>query len=333
MDAHQSVWYIEQHPPFTMAHRMSNTWQPVTPRPYALGESPFWHPHEKLLYWVDIPGKNIYRCNVFMGSIESWAMPSEPGSIAPAQVVRTSPAKSGGLVIALRDGIYRAREWGGKLELLAAAQHDTAITRFNDGKADPTGRFWAGTMYEPRTSADAKLYSFNNGVLEAKVSNATIANGLAWSPDAKTMYWADTPTHTVRAWDWNPATNAMTGERIFKQWPRKPAGWQFGAAGFENYGGRPDGAAVDVEGNYYVAMFEGARICKLSPAGIELASIPVPAQCPTMPCFGGDDLKTLYVTTASANRSPAELHAYPLSGCVFSMRVDVAGLPVNFYRD
>ena len=296
--------------------------QALTPQAYELGESPFWHPHEQMLYWVDIPGRCILRCNIFMGSIESWDMPSEPGSIAPAE--------SGGLVMALRDGIYRARQWGGALEKLAAAQHDTATTRFNDGKADPVGRFWAGTMYEPRTKTDAGLFTLNGGALEAKVSNATIANGLAWSPDAKTMYWADTPTHTVRVWDWDAKTSDMTNERVFKQWPGKPAEWQFGMTG---YGGRPDGAAVDAEGNYYVAMFEGARICKLSPAGVELASIPVPAQCPTMPCFGGDDLKTLYVTTANYNRSQAELQAYPQSGCVFSMRVDVAGLPVNFYRD
>ncbi len=233
-------------------------------------------------------------------------------------------------MVALRDGIYRARDWGGILEKLAEGLHDPTTTRFNDGKADPTGRFWAGTMYEPRTTASAQLFSLNNGVLEPKVGHATIANGLAWSPDAKTMYWADTPTHTVRAWDWNANTNVMSGERIFKQWPGKPQGWQFGMPG---YGGRPDGAVVDAEGNYYVAMFEGARICKLSPSGVELASIAVPAQCPTMPCFGGDDLKTLYVTTARYNRSDAELQAYPQSGCVFSMRVDVPGLAVNFYTD
>jgi len=295
---------------------------PLTPKTCELGESPFWHPVEQQLYWVDIPGKQIHRCNIFMGSIESWAMPSEPGSIAPA--------KSGGLVIALRDGIYRARDWGGGLEKLIDALHDTATTRFNDGKADPTGRFWAGTMYEPRTTASAQLFSLNHGVLEPKVSHATIANGLAWSPDAKTIYWADTPTHTIRAWDWNAQTNTMNRERIFKQWPGKPQGWQFGMAG---YGGRPDGAAVDAEGNYYVAMFEGARICKLSSSGVELASIAVPAQCPTMPCFGGDDLKTLYVTTARYNRSDAELQAYPDSGCVFSMRMEIPGLPVNFYVD
>lgn len=295
---------------------------PLTLQTYELGESPFWHPVEQMLYWVDIPGKQIHRCNIYMGSIESWAMPSEPGCIAPAQ--------SGGLTVALRDGIYRARDWGGALEKLVDATHDTATTRFNDGKADPTGRFWAGTMYEPRTSASAQLLCLSNGALEVKVSHATIANGLAWSPDATTLYWADTPSHTVRAWDWDGQTNTMTRERVFKQWPAKPAGWQLGQSG---YGGRPDGAAVDVEGNYYVAMFEGARICKLSPEGVELASIPVPAQCPTMPCFGGDDLKTLYVTTARHNRSAAELQAYPDSGCVFSMRVDVPGLPVNFYED
>ena len=301
------------------------TWQTVTPQAYELGESPFWHPREQMLYWVDIPGKHIHRCNIFMGSVESWAMPSEPGSMAPAE--------SGGLVIALRDGIYRAQVWGGVLVKLAAAQHDTATTRFNDGKADPAGRFWAGTMYEPRKQASAGLFMLSGDALAQKVNNATIANGLAWSPDARTMYWADTPTHTVRAWDWIATTSTMTNERVFKQWPGKPAGWQFGKDDYQGYGGRPDGAAVDAEGNYYVAMFEGARICKLSPTGVELASIPVPAQCPTMPCFGGDDLKTLYVTTACYNRSDAELQAYPQSGCVFAMRVDVPGLAVNFYRD
>ena len=301
------------------------TWQPITTQPYALGESPFWHPHEQMLYWVDIPGKQIHRCNVFMGSVESWPMPSEPGCMAPAE--------SGGLIIALRDGIYRARDWGGALVKLVSSQHDVATTRFNDGKADPLGRFWAGTMFEPRTAASAQLVTLNGDELQAKVSHATIANGLAWSPDAKTIYWADTPTHAVRAWDWDAPANTLSHERTFKQWPSKPADWKFGSPGFESYGGRPDGAAVDAEGNYYVAMFEGARICKLSPAGVELACIALPAQCPTMPCFGGDDLKTLYVTTARYQRSDAELQVYPQSGCVFSMRVDVPGLPVNFYVD
>lgn len=307
------------------------TWQIVAARPSELGESPFWHPEEQMLYWLDIPGRKIHRCNVFMGTVESWAMPSEPGSIAPAR----TQGDASGLVIALRDGIYRARQWGGPLQRLMLADHDTTTTRFNDGKADPMGRFWAGTMYEPRDADKAQLFSLDcrggqAPVVELKASHAIIANGLAWSPDAATVYWTDTPTHTTYAWDWDRESNAMTNRRVFHRWPGKPAGWQFGMAG---YGGRPDGAAVDVEGHYWVAMFEGARVLKLSPAGEVLADIPVPAQCPTMPCFGGSDLQTLYLTTARQNRPAHELQAYPHSGCVFSMQVDVPGLPVNFFID
>ncbi len=115
------------------------TWQTVVAQPSDLGESPFWHPDEQMLYWVDIPGRQVHRCNVFMGTLESWAMPTEPGSIAPAR----TQGKASGLVIALRDGIYRALQWGGALQRLVRADHDTATTRFNDGKADPLGRFWA----------------------------------------------------------------------------------------------------------------------------------------------------------------------------------------------
>ena len=318
------------------------TWQTVVATPDELGESPFWHPDEQMLYWVDIPGKQIRRLNPFMGSVESWPMPSEPGCIAPARSVAGSAGdlgNAGGLIMALRDGIYRARQWGGPLERLVAASHDLSSTRFNDGKADPCGRFWAGTMYEPRDARQAKLFSLDcrpghapSGppVLEVKAEQATIANGLAWSPDAKTVYWTDTPSHTTRAWDWDAASNAMHRERVFHQWPGKPAGWVSGMTG---YAGRPDGAAVDVQGNYYVAMFEGARLLKLSPAGVLLADIAVPAQCPTMPCFGGSDLRTLYLTTARYQRPAHELQTYPDSGCVFSMQVEVPGLPVNFFLD
>lgn len=314
------------------------TWNTVAAPPNELGESPFWHPDEQMLYWVDIPARLILRCDVFTGMVEHWPMPSDPGCIAPAWTGGLRGSSSG-LVVALRDGIYRARSWGGALELLAAAPHDTATTRFNDGKADPAGRFWAGNMYEPRDVKAAQLFCLDRrngqtGALEVKAGDATIANGLAWSPDAATVYWTDTTAHTIRAWDWNPVTNALQHERIFKQWPGKPDGWQPDRPDTNlAYGGRPDGAAVDVEGNYYVAMFEGARVLKLSPGGDVLQDIPVPARCPTMPCFGGDDLRTLYLTTARHHRPAAELRDYPDSGCIFSMQVDTPGLPVNFFRD
>jgi sugar lactone lactonase YvrE len=307
------------------------TWQRVLPHRCELGESPFWHPHEQLLYWLDIPARQIHRANLFMGTFESWAMPQDPGCMAPAA--------SGGLVIALRDGIYRARDWGGDLSLLARFNHDPANTRFNDGKADPLGRFWAGTMYEPRDARKAELFSVDSRTstgeqtqptIQLKAQNGVIANGLAWSPDQRTVYWTDTTHHVIQSWDWDAHTNAMSQHRVFRQFDAKPVGW---APGQPGYGGRPDGAAVDADGNYWVAMFEGGRVLQLSPAGELLAEYPVPARCPTMPCFGGDDGRTLYLTTASHGRSLPELAEFPDSGCLFSMRVDVPGLPVNFFID
>ncbi|MEO8020939.1 SMP-30/gluconolactonase/LRE family protein [Polaromonas sp.] len=306
-----------------------STWQALAAEPCEVSESPFWHPDEQMLYWVDIPSKKIFRGNVFMGTVESWAMAAphdlEPGCIAPA--------RSGGLVIALRDGIYRARSWGGPLEKLAAALHDTRTSRFNDGKCDTLGRFWASTIYEPRDAREAALYCLDcrDGhapALARMAGGATVGNGLAWSADGRTLYWADTTAHVVHAWDWDAAATILQGPRVFRQFPLKPPGWQPGMPG---YGGRPDGAAVDSQGNYWVAMFEGRRVLKLSPDGEVLAEVATPAQCPTMVCFGGDDLQTLYLTTARHGRPAAELEAMPQSGCVFSMRVDVPGLPVNFF--
>ncbi len=302
-------------------------WQAFTTKPSELGESPFWHPAEGRLYWVDIPARKLLRADAATGGVESWAMPSEPGCIAPAT--------SGGLVLALRDGMYRAPMWRADLRLLHRFAHDPATTRFNDGKADPLGRFWAGTIFEPRTAAAAELFALDcrdgrPALVRRMAGGATVANGLAWSPDGKTVYWSDTPEHVIRAWDWDANRNVMDNERVFQQFPRKPADWRSGMAG---YGGRPDGAAVDALGNYYVAMFEGKRLLKFAPEGQLLAEMATPVQCPTMPCFGGDDLRTLYITTARENRPAHELAQMPQSGCVFSTRVDVPGLPVNFFRD
>ena len=301
-------------------------WRCVVAQRDELGESPFWHPHEARLYWIDIPARQLRRMDPSRGIAEHWEMPQEPGCIAPIE--------GAGLVIALRDGIYRSATWGGALQLVARTGHDPRTTRFNDGKADPAGRFWAGTIYEPRDQRLARLYSVElrgdePPFIEIKADDAITANGLAWSPDARTMYWADTPGHVIRAWPWDAVANALGEPRVLRQFDAKPAGWKPGDAG---YGGRPDGAAVDVEGNYWCAMFEGARVLKLSRDGELLAQYPVPMRCPTMPCFGGPDLRTLFVTSASHRRPDDELLEFPLSGCVIAAQVDVPGLPVNFVR-
>ncbi|ARV19280.1 L-arabinolactonase [Curvibacter sp. AEP1-3] len=302
------------------------SWQALSDDVFELGESPFWHPTEQQLYWVDIPGKAILRANIYMGFVQRWDMPSEPGCIAPAA--------KGGLVIALRDGVFRAQEWGGELECIATLPYDTAVIRANDGKCDALGRFWVGTIDEPKAGRAAELFSVDcrtgSATVQRHAGDALTANGLAWSPDNRTVFWSDTPNHLTHAWDYDLASNLLSAHRVWRTYEPKPAGWTF-----ENtdYAGRPDGAAVDVEGNYYAAMFEGRRICKFAADGSLLDSWETPAQCPTMPCFGGEDLKTLYITTARHGRSAAELTQFPLSGAVFFMRVDVAGLPVHFFAD
>ena len=300
-------------------------WQTLHPTPYELGESPFWHPQEQLLYWVDIPGKKILRAQADGGALQVWNMPSEPGCIAPAV--------GGGLVIALRYGVFSARTWCGALEPLAVLPYDPATVRANDGKCDALGRFWVGTIDEPKASRAAALFSIDaqqsgQAVVQRQAGDALTGNGLAWAPDDRTVYWADTPHHIVHAWDYALASNALSAHRTFLQFAPKPVGWTFEDA---SYQGRPDGAAVDVLGNYWVAMFEGGRICQFAPDGALLAQYATPAQCPTMPCFGGPDMQTLFVTTAHHGRSAAELAHFPESGCVFSMRVSVPGLAVNFF--
>ncbi|NBO42997.1 MAG: SMP-30/gluconolactonase/LRE family protein, partial [Betaproteobacteria bacterium] len=240
-------------------------WQRLTSKPDGLGESPFWHPEENCLYWVDIPGQRLRRMAMSADlaceqKVENWSLGEEPGCFAPAT--------QGGWVIATRSGVYRAHTWGGPKRLLAAAPYDTAKLRFNDGKCDPAGRFWMGSMFEPRNQDAAVLYALQaDGRLEAKADHATVANGLAWSPDGRTLYWSDTGAHCIRAWDYDLHTQTMSRERVFAQFPLKPKDWAYGSANAQTYLGRPDGAAVDTEGFYYSAMYEGHRLAKFAPDG------------------------------------------------------------------
>lgn len=303
------------------------TWTRLTASPDTLGESPFWHPQEQRLYWVDIPGRRVARVKVdglqAQGEVEYWPLGEEPGCIAPAE--------GGGLVLALRSGIHLARAWGGPLHKLADAPYDSTKLRFNDGKCDAQGRFWAGSLYEPKDQALGVLYMLGGRGLHAMADGVTTANGLAWSPDGRTAYWADTAAHQVRAFDFEPVTGRLSAPRLFHQMAPKPTGWAWGSpdSGLKPYGGRPDGAAVDAEGCYWSAQYEGQRLLRLSPTGELLAEVPTPVPCPTMPCFGGPDLQTLFITTSRQGRSAQELAQYPDAGCVFALRVEVGGLKVN----
>jgi len=283
-----------------------------------LGESPMWHPREQVLYYCDIPGRKLQRFDPATGELAHWDFDTDVASCAPML--------DGALLLAMRDGLWRFDAASGKRTRLAEPPYDTKSERFNDGKCDPQGRFWVGTMYEPRDAAVASLHCYAKGKLERKAEGITISNGLAWSPNGRTMYWSDTTAHTIYAFDFDPATGAIGNKRVFASFPVKQPGQDLAS-----YGGRPDGAAVDVEGGYWVAMFEGQRLLRLSSDGELLREVKLPVRCATMPCFGGADLRTLYITTARLNRPPDELLAQPLAGCVFALAVDVPGLPVNLF--
>jgi sugar lactone lactonase YvrE len=197
--------------------------------------------------------------------------------------------------------------------------------RFNDGRVDPAGRFWVGTMYEPRDKPKAEMYVLERDALRLAWSgNMTNSNGLAWTPDGRTMFHADTTSHRIDRYDFDAATGEVANRRNLVTFSTDKTS--------PDYGGRPDGAAVDAEGNYWVAMFEGGRLLKLSPTGELLREIQLPVRCPTAVAFGGADLHTLYVTSASHGRSAAELEQYPMTGKVLCMRMDVAGQVQAEYR-
>jgi sugar lactone lactonase YvrE len=287
--------------------------------PALLGESPFWHPDEAALYWCDIPGRALHRWQPAGARHDTWTLDAEPGCVAPLP--------GGALLLAQRDGLWRFDPASGRRQRLAAPPYDPAHERFNDGKADPQGRLWVGTIYEPRTEPRAALYRWAAGRLQRMAGDVTVSNGLAFSPDGRTAYWSDTPSHRIYALDFDGLEGALSRQRIFAEFPLRAPGADLAA-----YGGRPDGAAVDSEGAYWVAMYEGQRLLRLAPGGEVLREVPLPVRCPTMPCFGGADLRTLFITTARAGRPAEELAAQPLAGCVLTMAVDVPGLPVHFAR-
>lgn len=284
--------------------------------PMLVGECPLWHAGEQTLYWVDIGGFTVHRLNPASGAHRAYKMETEPAALAIHA--------DGGLVVAMRSGFSHLNTDSGAVTAIAAAPYDTATTRFNDGHVDGAGRFWVGTIFEPRTEAAAEMFCLEKGQVSLKWSGGmTVSNGTAFSLDQTIMYHADTTTHRVDRYRFDVATGTASNPERFQQFSMDKA---------NNYGGRPDGAAIDSEGAYWVAMFEGARVLRFAPDGTQIDEIKLPARCPTMVSFGGADLKTLYITTASHGRSAAEVEQHPLTGAVLAVRVDVAGREEPVYK-
>ena len=191
--------------------------------------------------------------------------------------------------------------------------------RFNDGKCDPAGRFWVGTFDLEQKPHAGTLYRLDpDGSLHVMLRGITNSNGIAWSLDKKLMYYIDTPTLTVQAFDYDHATGAIANPRVIIRIPE--------GAGF------PDGMTIDAEGKLWVALWGGGAVHRYHPAtGALLQAVAVPAPYTSSCAFGGPDLKTLYITTARGGLSPEQLEEFPESGNVFAVEPGVAGVPALFY--
>lgn len=203
----------------------------------------------------------------------------------------------------------------GRYTELATPEIGADGNRFNDGRCDRRGRFFAGSMYEPRGRANGSLWRHDGDNRCTHIAGGvTVANGLAWSPDDRVMYWADSPTSRIWTFDYDITTGSASNRRL----------WLDGS--LEEHG-RPDGCAVDADGCYWSARYMGASVIRYTPAGKIDRIIKVPALRVTMCAFGGPDLRTLFITTAREGASDGELQATPLAGGLFAVDAGVSGLP------
>jgi sugar lactone lactonase YvrE len=273
----------------------------------ALGEGAAWVARHQRLYWVDILGKKVHIHNPVDGSNQVIPVSQQVGTLAPR--------RKGGLILAMERGLYFLDETTGELVFITDPESDKPTNRFNDGKCDPAGRFWAGTMSNVGEPGAGGLYRMDPDLnVHQLVSEITTSNGLIWSLDAKTMYYIDTPTMEISAFDYDLTTGAISNRRTAVRIPEGE--------------GRPDGMTIDAEGMLWVAMWEGWQVNRYHPqTGEKLASYPVPAARVTSVAFGGPYLDELYITTARLQLAGEELAQQPHAGGLFRVRPGVEGFP------
>jgi sugar lactone lactonase YvrE len=267
----------------------------------ALGEGPVWSQQQQRLFLVDIDGKRLHAFDPATRDHQAWDLAEKAGCVAPA--------KDGGFIAGMRSGIWRLDAEGRQTVQLAANPKDATKSRFNDGRTDPAGRFLVGTIDEAKAGGVAALYRWDRRGLAVLADDLMTSNGLAFSPDGRTLYHSDTPRFVIWRYDYDPSTGAAENRRVFARLDPDAADR-----------GRPDGAATDADGCYWSSLWDGGRLHRYDPDGALMAAYPLPVRRPTMPCFGGPDLKTLYVTTARQDGSPG-------SGDLYAMPVETAGLP------
>jgi sugar lactone lactonase YvrE len=280
-----------------------------------VGESPIWHADEQAWYWVDIPQRRIWRLDHGSGATRCWT--------AAEMVACIAVHAGGGLVAGMESGMFRLdlRDDGSvRAGLLAAPSGLGPGMRFNDGRCDREGRFWSGTMWMDMAAARpiGKLYRLDaHGLSAPQVSGLVTQNGLAWSPDGATMYLSDShPTRQlIWAFDYDRDEGAPHDRRLLVDMNAHP--------------GRPDGAAVDADGCYWIAANDGGCLLRFTPQGVLDRSLALPLSKPSMACFGGPRLDTLLVTSITPGFTPDD----EMAGAVLLLRPGVQGLAETAFAE
>lgn len=269
-----------------------------------LGEGPLWHPDENILYWVDITPGLLNCCHLPTGRIQQWQMGSMIGT-----VTLVYPE---GLLVALETGIYWFSPCNGLQKLADFPEPADLSNRFNDGKCDPSGRLWVGTMSKKVLPHAGNLYCFNGKEYKHKLTGLTISNGMAWSADQRKFYFTDSADRTVKEFDFDIQTANISSERVIIETPEKM--------------GVPDGMAIDCEGKLWVAHWGGFCVARWCPeTGELLEKIELPVPHVTSCAFGGEDFQMLYITTARDGLTNSQLKKFPLSGGIFQIKPEVKG--------
>ncbi|MGH7995994.1 MAG: SMP-30/gluconolactonase/LRE family protein [Opitutaceae bacterium] len=284
----------------------------VLRRKTMVGESPLWHSGQRRLYWIDVQGRKLHRFDPASGRDESFSLP-EP-------ITGLAFRKRGGLLLTLRKSLAFFDPDRRRLDRLARVEPRQPGNRFNDGKCDPGGNFWAGTMNATRWKAPSGHLFRVDPELDVRIrrSNVVCSNGCGWSPDGLTFYHTESFRYAVYAYDFDAGTGAISRRRVFARVdPRS--------------GGFPDGMTVDREGGVWSCLVGLGRIVRYDPRGAIERQIELPVPRATACAFGGDKLDILYITSAREKMGPADLRRWPLSGSLFACRPGVRGLPAHVF--
>jgi sugar lactone lactonase YvrE len=277
-----------------------------------LGEGAIWNYKTKELYWVDIEGKSLNIFNPKTNQNRSLSTASHIGTVVPKNEDEA--------LIALFDGIYTMNLQTGQTTLFSDMKEALIGSRLNDGKCDPSGRLWVGSMNWQQEKGKAKLFAIkSDSSVTTKIDSVTISNGIVWTKNKKTMYYIDTPTSQIKAYDYDNATGDISNKRVVVE--------------ISEDLGHPDGMTIDAEDMVWVGMWNGNAVIRFNPkTGELLKKIEVPAHNVTSCAFGGDNLETLYITTSKLDMTEEEIGRYPLAGSVFKVNPGVKGVKSNFFK-